>query len=86
MLLNLGFQDESLNYEVALEALGQSRQPYMLAIQDEEQKQVPSIAFIDYCESHLKAIGKLQDALRSKDKDLIERILTKTFPFNHQSA
>lgn len=85
-MLTFDLNDAGIKYEVALEVLGQSRQPYMRAIQDEEQKPTPSTAFIAYCQSHLKAIGGLQDDLRSKDKDTIERILGKAFPFNVSEA
>lgn len=81
-MLTFELNDAGIKFEVALEVLGQSRQPYMRAIEDEQRKPTPSAAFIAYCQSHLKAIGSLQDDLRSKDKDTIERILTKAFPFH----
>ena len=37
-MLNFGLNDASINYEVALELLGQSLQPFMQAIYEEKQK------------------------------------------------
>mgnify|MGYP000355478772 CR=1 FL=1 len=75
--LDLGINSESIGFEVALEVLGQSRQPFMNAIHEERQKPAPSEAFICYCEMRLKAIDALQDSLKLNDKDTIRRILTK---------
>ena len=76
-MLDLGINSGSINYEVALEVLGQSRQPFMQAIHDERQKPVPSPVFIRYCQSRLAALDELQDGLKPTDFATIERILTK---------
>ena len=41
-MLDLGINSSSISYEVALEVLGQSRQPFMQAIHEEKQKPAPS--------------------------------------------
>lgn len=64
-----------VRYEVALEVLGQGRQPIMNAIADERKKAAPSGAFIRYCEMRLDAIDELQDSLAPADAATIERIL-----------
>lgn len=80
MMLNFGINDTGINYEVALEVLGQSRQPFMQAIHEERQKPTPSQVFIRYCESRLAALDELQDSLQPTDVATIERILTKGEP------
>ena len=55
-MLDLGINSGSISYEVALEVLGQNRQPFMQAIHEERQKSAPSHVFIRYCESRLAAI------------------------------
>ena len=79
-MLDLGINSESISYEVALEVLGQSRQPFMQAIHDERRKAAPSQALIGYCEPRLKAIDELQESLQPADRSTIERILSKTDP------
>jgi len=76
-MLDLGINNDSISYEVALEILGQSRQPFMQAIYEERKKSVPSQAYIRYCEMRLAAIDELQDELQPDDISTIERILTK---------
>ena len=76
-MLDLGINSKSISYEVALEVLGQSRQPFMQAIHDEMQKPAPSQVFIRYCESRLAALDEMQDGLQPTDLGTIERILTK---------
>jgi len=76
-MLDLGINSNSISYEVALEVLGQSRQPFMQAIHDEMQKSAPSQVFIRYCESRLAALDEMQDELQPTDLGTIERILTK---------
>lgn len=83
MVANLGINSESIGYEVALEVLGQKRQPLMNAIHEERQKAAPSESFIRYCEACLKAIDELQDSLMPNDKTTIERILNKDQSFTH---
>lgn len=70
-----------VRYEVALEVLGQGRQPIMSAIADERQKAQPSQPFIRYCEMRLEAIDELQDNLEPSDADTIERILDPNSTF-----
>lgn len=79
-MLDLGINSSSISYEVALEVLGQSRQPFMQAIHEEKQKPAPSQVFIRYCESRLVALDELQDSLQPTDVATIERILTKGEP------
>ena len=69
-----------VRYEVALEVLGQGRQPIMSALEDERKKAAPSSAFVRYCEMRLDAIDELQDSLMPADTATIERILTKGEP------
>lgn len=79
-MLDLGINSSSISYEVALEILGQHRQPFMQAIYEERQKPAPSQAFICYCETRLTALDELQDSLQPADLATIERILTKSDP------
>lgn len=81
MTIDVGINSESINFEVALEALGQSRQPFMLAILEEKKKNAPSECFIRYCEARLSAIDDLQDDLELADKETIDRILAKDATF-----
>lgn len=76
-MLDLGINSSSISYEVALEILGQHRQPFMQAIYEERRKPTPSQAFIRYCQARLMALDELQDSLQPADLDTIERILTK---------
>lgn len=73
--LDLGINSDTVTYEVALEALGQSRQPIMQAIALEREKLAPSVDFIKYCEARLAAIDRLQDDLRPTDIETVRRIL-----------
>ena len=86
-VIDLGINSDSINYEVALEVLGQSRQPFMAAIRQEQAKGAPSQPFVRYCEARLRAIDDLQDELEPHDRDTVERILAQdTLPslFNVQ--
>lgn len=65
---------EGVRYEVALEILGQSMQPLLNAIEDEEKKLIPSEEFIRYCNMRIATITHLQDELDPSNKDTIERI------------
>lgn len=76
-VLDLGINSDSIAFEVALEALGQSRQPFMQAIAQERTKPGASDAFIRYCEARLAAIDALQDELQPSDMDTVRRILTR---------
>jgi hypothetical protein len=72
---NLGINSDSIGYEVALEALGQSRQPLLQAVARERAELAPSAAFIRYCEARLAAIDSLQDELTPTDRATVLRIL-----------
>lgn len=67
-------------YEVALEVLGESRQPFMQKIIAEEAKEKPSEQMIAFCKARLSAIDQLQYALLPDDYDTIEHILTINDP------
>jgi len=73
--VNLGINSDGIQYEVALEILGQERQPLMAAIRLEKEKTQPSTAFVRYCEMRLAALDELQEGLRSTDRDTVEQIL-----------
>jgi hypothetical protein len=72
---DLGINSDSIAYEIALEALGQSRQPFMQAIARERAEPASSAAFIRYCEARLAAIDSLQDELAPTDRATVHRIL-----------
>ena len=74
--LDLGINSDSINYEVALEKLGQSRQPLMDEIRLEREKAKPSTAYIAYCTAQLAAIDELQAELEPHDRDLVVKILS----------
>lgn len=76
-MMNFSLNDAGINYEVALEVLGQSLQPFMQAIYEEKQKPTPSQAFIRYCEDRMAALSELQSELHPNDLDTIKRILSK---------
>lgn len=67
--------EKGIRYEVALEVLGQGRQPFLNAIVEERKKASPSEAFIQYCKMRLNAITELQENLRARDTETIDRIL-----------
>lgn len=66
---------KGIDYEVALEVLGQSRQPFMRAISVEKAKPRPSMNFIAYCKTRLSAIDELQVELLPDDVDTVALIL-----------
>lgn len=75
--------NSSTRFEVALEILGQSRQPYMHAIRNENAKEKSNVNFITYCEAWLLAIDNLQEDLLPDDIDTVNEILnpkSKLFP------
>jgi hypothetical protein len=78
MTPDLGINSESIQYEVALEVLGQDFQPLMRAIALENEKPNPSIACLNYLNARLNALKELQSDLMANDKDIIESILDKT--------
>jgi hypothetical protein len=77
MTINLGINSESIQYEVALEVLGQDLQPLMHAITVEKEKESPSIVCLNYLNARLSALKELQSDLMATDKDTIESILDK---------
>jgi hypothetical protein len=79
-MIEFELNNDSINYEVALEILGQERQPFMRAILEEQAKAAPSQPLINYCKTRLTALDELQDALRPGDKETVERILNKDDP------
>lgn len=83
-MMDLGINSKGISYEVALEVLGQSRQPFMQAIFEERQKATPSEPFIRYCEARLAALDELQDSLQPSDLGTIERILSHDAMFKVQ--
>ena len=72
---SLGINSESIDYEVALENLGQRLQPFIMALQHEREKAQPSAALIAYCEAQMAAISNLQEDLRVNGHETIARIL-----------
>jgi hypothetical protein len=73
--LDLGINSDSINYEVALEKLGQSRQPWMTEIRLERAKAMPSQVYIDYCTAQLAALDQLQGDLEPRDLEVVTKIL-----------
>ncbi|HHX2523676.1 TPA: hypothetical protein ACU8BU_001945 [Neisseria subflava] len=67
----MGFFD----YEVALEILGQSKQPLVSAISNERKKEKPNQKLIDFLKRKKAAIDHLMEELDPEDEDLIKLIL-----------
>ncbi|MDR2441920.1 MAG: hypothetical protein LBE31_00165 [Deltaproteobacteria bacterium] len=65
----------SVDYEVALEVLGQYMQPFVQAEYDEGKKESPNQAFLNYCRTRIRALGDLQDELHTTDTELIAKII-----------
>lgn len=72
---------DGIAFEVALEALGQGRQPFMQAITAERKKDKPSAVLIDYYEARIKALDNLQDSITPDDMDAVRRIFDKEAAF-----
>lgn len=72
--LDLGVNSDAIKYEVALEILGQERQPFMAALRAEREKASPSEPMIRYYEQRLAALDELQDTLRVEDTDSVNQI------------
>jgi hypothetical protein len=79
-VLDLGINSDSINYEVALEKLGQALQPWMEQLRLERGKESPSQAYIDYCSAQLAAIDQLQSELEPADRDVVVKILDGSMP------
>ncbi|MDR1935715.1 MAG: antitoxin [Candidatus Accumulibacter sp.] len=75
--LYLGINDAQINYEVALEILGDEMQPFISARNKEKEKTNPSPEFIAYCTARISALSNLEDDLRPDDTETIDMILDK---------
>lgn len=73
--VDLVINDAAIKFEVALEILGQERQPFMAALRAERTKPAPSQAMIRYCEMRLAALDELQGSLRTDDAGTVSQIL-----------
>lgn len=73
--VDLGINGGAIQYEVALEILGQERQPFMAALRAERAKAEPSSALVRYYEARLAALDELQDSLRTSDTVAVVQIL-----------
>lgn len=80
-MLDLGINNDGITFEVALEVLGQSRQPFMQAIREEQAKAIPSQALIRYYQMRLACLDELQDSLTPQDMDAVRRIFDKHAAF-----
>jgi hypothetical protein len=69
--------DVGIKYEVALEILGQEKQPFVNALWEERRKASPSEAVMAYCKARIAALDDLQESLRSNDAETIGQILDK---------
>lgn len=79
MTNKLGINGDSIRYEVALEILGQERQPFMQALREEGAQETPCHALIQFFEARLRALDDLQAALRPTDLGAIEKVLEKEY-------
>jgi predicted RNase H-like HicB family nuclease len=67
--------DASINYEVALDVLGQDLLSLREAIRLENEKPKPSLVAITFLKSRIGATDELQNSLQLKDTDTINQIL-----------
>ena len=65
------------DYEIALELLGQSKQPLVQMRYDEMKKENPNQDLLNFVQKRLNAINELMDELNPEDEYLILRILDK---------
>jgi hypothetical protein len=65
----------SVDYEVALEVLGQYKQAFLQKEYYEKKKDNPSQALLNYCRVRLEALDDLQDELETTDTELIAQII-----------
>lgn len=72
---------DGIAFEVALEALGQSLQPFIQAISAERKKEKPSTVMIEYYEARKRALEDLQESIAPDDMDAVRRIFDKTAAF-----
>lgn len=68
----------NFDYEVALEILGQSKQPLIQMRYDEMKKENPNQDLLKFVQKRLNAINELMDELNPEDEYLILRILDKS--------
>lgn len=78
---DIGINSDGIHFEVALELLGQGRQPFMQALKEERTKAAPSQPLIRYYEMRLAALDELQDSITPKDMDAVQRIFDKQAAF-----
>ena len=74
-MLELGLNDKGANYEVALEKIGQRKQPFVQALHDERNKDQPSTPLIEYLQANITALGRLQSDLSPADTNAVMQIL-----------
>lgn len=67
--------DMGIKYEVALEVLGQRRQPIMQALQKEEAKEKPCEKIIEYYQMRITALDILQHQLLGTDFSTVLQII-----------
>lgn len=63
------------DYEVALEILGQSKQPLVSSLFNEKNKENPDTKMISFLEQKKAAIDDLMENLSPNDENLIKQIL-----------
>lgn len=66
-----------LDFEVAIEILGQSKNPLVMAIHNERSKEQPNEKLLAFLKQKKAAIDNLMDNLYPEDTELIRMILDK---------
>jgi hypothetical protein len=66
-----------IRLEVAMEILGQSKQPFIQAVLQEEAKQNPSKALLEYWRGRKALLSQLQQNLRVGDEHAFALIAAK---------
>lgn len=69
------------DYEVALEILGQSKQPLVSSLFNERSKENPDTKMISFLEQKKAAIDDLMENLSPNDENLIKQILDPNVTF-----
>lgn len=69
------------DYEVALEILGQSKQPLVSSLFNERNKENPDTKMISFLEQKKAAIDDLMENLSPNDENLIKQILDPNVTF-----
>ena len=69
------------DYEVALEILGQSKQPLVSSLFNERNKENPDKKMISFLEQKKAAIDDLMENLSPNDENLIKQILDPNVTF-----